>query len=72
MLLRRHIQVSPNSVFCIYNVLCMRSTLKGNRYITHLMLTLLLFFFFFAFDTLSQISNKGNFITSCQFEVILI
>ena len=71
MLLRRHFQVSPNSVFCIYNVLCMRSTLKGNRYITHLMLTLLLFFFFFAFDTLSQILNKGNFITS-KFEVILI
>ena len=43
-LLRRHFQVSPNSVFSIYNVLCMCSTLKGNRYITHLMLTLLLFF----------------------------
>ena len=66
-LLRRHFQVSPNSVFFIYNVLCMCSTLKRNRYITHLMLTLL-FFFFFAFDTLSQISNKGNFITS-KFEV---
>ena len=67
MLLRRHFQVPPNSVFSIYHVLCMCSTLKGNRYIT-LMLTL---FFFFAFDTLSQISNKGNFITS-KFEVILI
>ena len=29
------------------------------------------FAFFFAFDTVSQISNKGNFITS-KFEVILI
>ena len=68
MLLRRHFQVPPNSVFSIYNVLIsMCSTLKGNRYIT-LMLTLL---FFLAFDTLSQISNKGNFITS-KFEVILI
>ena len=67
MLLRRHFQVPPNSVFSIYNVLCMCSTLKGNRCIT-LVLTLL---FFFAFDTVSQISNKGNFITS-KFEVILI
>ena len=43
MLLRRHFQVPPNSVFSIYNVLIsMCSTLKGNRYIT-LMLTLLFF-----------------------------
>ena len=42
MLLRRHFQVPPNSVFSIYNVLCMCSTLKGNRCIT-LVLTLLFF-----------------------------
>ena len=58
-------QVPPNSVFSIYHVLFMCFTLKGNRYIT-LILTL---FFFFAFDTLSHISNKGNFLTS-KFEVI--
>ena len=66
MLLRRHFQVPPNSVFSIYHVLCMCSTLNGNRLNITLMLTLL---FFFAFDTLSQISNKGNSITS-KFEVI--
>ena len=64
MLLRRHFQVPPNSVFSIYHVLFMCFTLKGNRYIT-----LILTFFFFAFDTLSHISNKGNFLTS-KFEVI--
>ena len=42
MLLRRHFQVPPNSVFSIYHVLCKCSTLKGNGYIT-LMLTLLFF-----------------------------
>ena len=42
MLLRRHFQVPPNSVFSIYNVLCMCFALKGHRYIT-LMLTLLFF-----------------------------
>ena len=58
MLLRRHFQVSPNSVFCIYNVLCMRSTLKGNRYITHLMLTLLLFFFFLPLTHYHKFQTK--------------
>ena len=61
-LLRRHFQVPPNSVFSIYNVLCMCSTLKGNRYIT-LMLTLL--FFFCLWQIITNLKQrKLIFITS--------